>query len=67
MRMVTVIAARQCMRVWASIDNPMFDFIVFVMQEPGRLLVSRHPVCVYVLPLTFLKHLSSQSTLRASA
>ena len=55
----------------SSIDYLMFDFIiVFVMQEPDRpdrRLVSRHPVCVCVLPLTFINHPSSLSTLRVLA
>jgi hypothetical protein len=42
------------------LDQLMFDSLAFAMQQlrqREQRLVSRHPVCVHVLPLTFRNHL----------
>jgi hypothetical protein len=44
-----------------NLDEPLFDCLAFVMQEPKRqeeLQVSRQCVFVFVLLLTFVHHLA---------
>ena len=53
-----------------SLDELMFDYIVFVMQRPKRraehLVSSRHPVFVFMLPSAFVRHLAQPELLALS-